>query len=338
MKSKYIDKLLVILGPTSTGKTDLALNLAKKFNGEMVACDSRQVYTGLDIGTGKLPGGKWTTEDGRWRKGKGWWEIDDVKIWMYDVADPKKQYTVYDYVKEAHKVIDSILKRGRLPIIVGGSGLYLKALLDGLTNLAIPIDQKLRKKLEKLSLIELQEELHKLSPQKWEGMNTSDRQNPRRLVRSIEIIQTKTPRQAFISATAVELMLLKIGLTAPREILYQRIDERVISRINQEMVDEAKKLHQSGLTFKRMRQLGLEYGVLADYLEDKIKSKEELVKRLQGKIHDYARRQITWFKKTCLSVGREKNVLWFDITGTDWLEQMESRVNSWYHATYDQKN
>src|SRR3989338_6389170 len=100
-----MNKLLVILGPTATGKTDLALSLAKKLDGELVACDSRQVYVGLDIGTGKLPSGRWKMEDGRWKKGRGYWEMDGVRIWMYDVADPKKQYTVYDYVKDANKVI-----------------------------------------------------------------------------------------------------------------------------------------------------------------------------------------------------------------------------------------
>ena len=151
-------QLLVILGPTATGKTDLALLLVKKFNGELVSCDSRQVYKGLDIGTGKYPGAK-------------------VKVWMYDVADPKRQYSVADYVKDANKVINQILAKKKLPIIVGGTGLYLKALLQGFPHLAIPVDRKLRVKLQKLSLEKLQNKLKNLSPQKWEKMNYSDRQN-----------------------------------------------------------------------------------------------------------------------------------------------------------------
>lgn len=329
MVTKFIkSKLLVILGPTSTGKTDLALLLAKKFNGELISCDSRQVYIGLDIGTGKLPSGKWKVEDGRWKKEKGFWWLDGIKIWMYDVVGYRKQYSVADYVKEASRIIEEIRERGKLPIIVGGTGFYLKALLEGLSNLTIPMDPKLREELDSLSLQELQTRLQELSTQKWEKMNSSDRQNPRRLIRAIELSVggfqrtgkiTTLPRQMRLAQSDV----LKIGLTAPREILYQRIDERVIDRINQGMIDEAEELHKKGLTFKRMRQLGLEYGILADYMENKIKNKEELIKLLQGKIHGYARRQITWFKK-------EKEVFWFDITEKGFAEKIEKLVIKWY--------
>lgn len=316
--------MLVILGPTSTGKTDLALQLASKFQGELVSVDSRQVYKGLDIGTGKLPGQEVKVE-----KAKGFWEMDEVKVRMYDVANPKRQYTVFDYVKDTGRIINDILRRGKLPIIVGGTGLYLKALLKGLPNLAIPVDKNLRKKLEKFSKEQLQEKLQQISPNKWKSLNESDRQNPRRLVRAIELATMRDK-----NATAVDLMLttisadlladtLKIGLTAPREILYKRIDERVVSRIDQGMLDEAEELHKKGLTFKRMRQLGLEYGILADYMENKIKNKEELIKLLQGKIHGYARRQITWFKK-------EKEVFWFDITEEGFAEKIEKLVIKWY--------
>ncbi len=341
-----MNKVLVILGPTSTGKTDLALLLAKKFNGELVACDSRQVYKGLDIGTGKMPSGKWKVEDGRWKKGKGWWEIDGTKIWMYDVVNTRKQYTVYDYVKDAGMVVEDIRKRGKLPIIVGGTGLYLKALLEGLPNLTIKMNPKLRKKLSKLSLQQLQERLKEISPKKWGSMNSSDRQNPRRLVRAIEIVLTDFTSEESLRASWVSngdqfalraepirgsLETLKIGLTAPREILYQRIDERVTERVNQDMIEEAKKLHRADLTFRRMRQFGLEYGILADYLEGKIPDQKELIKVLQGKIHGYARRQITWFKK-------EKGVSWFDITASKFSIKVENLVAKWYYLADDTEN
>lgn len=328
--------MLVILGPTSTGKTDLALSLAKKFNGELVSCDSRQVYKGLDIGTGKLPSSKFKVQSAKLQKHDGFWEINGIKIWMYDVVNPKRQYTVFDYVKDTGRIINDILRRGKLPIIVGGTGLYLKALLKGLPNLAIPVDKNLRKKLEKFSKEQLQEKLQQISPNKWKSLNESDRQNPRRLVRAIELATMRDK-----NATAVDLMLttisadlladtLKIGLTAPREILYKRIDERVVSRIDQGMLDEAEELHKKGLTLKRMRQLGLEYGILADYLENKIKDKEELIKLLQGKIHSYARRQITWFKK-------EKEVFWFDVTDHHYLTKVENLVAKWYYQANDTK-
>lgn len=289
-------KLLVILGPTATGKTDLALQLAKKFNGELVSCDSRQVYKGLDIGTGKYPSKK-----SKIKRQKNCWEIDGVNIWMYDVADPRKQYTVFNYVQDANKVIDEIQKRKKLPIIVGGSGLYLKAILEGLTNLSIPVNKRLRNSLSKLSLKQLQNKLQKILPKKWQDLNQSDRQNPRRLIRAIELVGLKPN-----FAKALSFDALKIGLTAPRDVLYKRADERVLARIKQGMIEETIKLHKKGLSFRRMRQLGLEYGVLADYLDGKIKDTNELIKIMQGKIHGYIRRQLTWFAK-------EKDVHWFNI-------------------------
>lgn len=338
-------KVLVILGPTATGKTDLALYLATKFNGELVSCDSRQVYQSLDIGTGKLSG------SGKWEVGRGIkkWEVGGVKIWMYDVVSPKKQYTVADYVKDASKVIGEIRQRGELPIVVGGTGLYLKALLSGLSNLAIPVDKKLRRELNKLSVSKLQKKLQEVSCAKWNSMNYSDRQNPRRLVRAIELAMSNhggdpsSPSGALSLPQDDKLRLgiirslsnvLKIGLTAKRDVLYKRTDLQVVKRISQGMVEEGKKLHKNALTFKRMKQLGLEYGVLADYLSGKIreiKGDQGLIKTMQNKIHGYVRRQLTWFKK-------EKGVVWFDITDKDYPVNVEKMVDRWYHHPDDTKN
>lgn len=320
-------KLLVILGATSTGKTDIALSLAKKFDGELVSCDSRQVYKGLDIGTGKAPSGMNNVQSTMYKKEKHW-EVNGVKIWMYDVSDFKRQYTAYDYIKDANRVIEDIIKRGKLPIVVGGTGFYLKALLEGLSNLGVPVDTKLRKKLEKLSLEDLQQKLQEVSLKKWEELNNSDRQNSRRLIRYIELASTN-----FTSDSVPKGLLgsgfdvLKIGLTAPRQILYQRIDERVINRINKGMVKEVSRLHKNGLSSKRMKRLGLECGVLMDYLEGKIKTGQELIKILQGKIHGYARRQITWFKK-------EKDIFWFDIMNKNFQRELEKKATKWYYSSY----
>lgn len=321
-------KLLVILGPTATGKTDMALSLSKIFNGELVACDSRQVYKGLDIGTGKEPGQK----DFRIKKEKGYWEINKVKIWMYDVVDPKIQFSVKDYVDKSEQVVRDILERGKLPIIVGGTGLYLKALLEGLPNLEVPVDQKLRGELGKLSLEKLQNKLQLLSPTVWKKLNNSDRNNKRRLLRSIELISMYPYMQAHNKRRTIsdKYNVLKIGLTAPRQVLYEKIDHRLTSRIDQGLIKEGEVLHKKGLTFKRMRQLGLEYGVLADLLEGKI-NQEQFIKTLSTKIHQYAKRQQTWFKK-------EQNVLWFDVTNLDMPELVEKAVTSWYHLGNDKKN
>lgn len=326
-----MNKLLVILGPTATGKTDLALRLASFAQGELVACDSRQVYRGLDIGTGKAPGsGKWEV-----RRGKREWEVGGIKIWLYDMVSPRIQYTVADYVKDASKVINGILERGKLPIIVGGTGLYLKALLEGLANLSVPIDLSLRKKLQKLPKEELQEKLQKISPKIWKGMNFSDRGNPRRLIRAIELTMDKGGKgNKGSKGLGKEFDILKIGLSAPREVLYKRVDSRVLKRIDQGMIEEAKQLYKNGLSFKRMKELGLEYRVLADYLSGKIRGIGEdqgLIRIMQGQIHGYIRRQLTWFK-------RSGYVYWFDITDEDFADEVEDLVAKWYHKLHGAKN
>lgn len=319
-----MDKLLAILGPTSSGKTDIALRLADKFHAELVSCDSRQVYKSLDIGTGKLP-----SQDSKVDvfKSNGFWIINGIRIWLYDVADPKKQYTVSHYIKDATKAISEIKKLSKLPIIVGGSGLYFKGLMEGIPNLDIPVDSKLRRQLQKLSVKELQEKLQNISFESWNKLNESDKKNPRRLLRSIEIALMnpyikESQKSKFKNQ---KYNVLKIGLMAPRDVLNKRIDVRVYSRINQGMIEEAEKLHKEGLTFERMKELGLEYGVLADYLIGK-SSKEELIEKLKTKIHQYAKRQVTWFKK-------EKNITWFDITKENYINNVERLVIDWYNMS-----
>ncbi len=320
-------KFLVITGPTSTGKTDLALQLADKFGGEIVSCDSRQVYQDLDIGTGKIPGRALGI-----KKGEGWWEIGSIKVWMYDVIDFKTQYTVADYVKEAKKVIEDIQKKGKLPILVGGTGLYLKALIEGFSNLTIPVDKKLRNQLEKLNKDQLQEKLKTISPERWQRMNSSDSQNPRRLIRAIELVIVKPEKRFTIHDLRFKnLDILKIGLTADRGTLYQRSDKRVIARIKEGMIEEAINLYRKGLTLERMKQLGLEYGVLADYLQGIITDKASLTRVLQQKIHGYIKRQLTWFNK-------ERNINWFDITKKNLVAEVENVIGKWYHHSDAKKD
>src|SRR3989344_298097 len=306
-------KLLVILGPTATGKTDIAFSLAKKFNGELISADSRQVYKNLDIGTGKMP-----SKVKNLKKEKGRWIVDGISIHLYDIAQPKDQYNVSKFVKDAEKIIEDMYKRGKLPIVVGGTGLYIKALADGLDNLSVPVDKKLRKELENLTKKNLQEKLQKINSQRWKGMNVSDRENPRRLIRAIEL--------SDVSLKDVRLLrpryeLLKIGLTSQREILYKNANLSILQRIDQGMIKEAEKLLKEGMSVERMKQLGLEYGVLADYLEGNI-SQEELVPILEGRIHGYIRRQLTFFKK-------ERNIKWFDISD-NFLPEVEKMVAKWY--------
>lgn len=324
--SKNRKELLVILGPTATGKTDLALSLARKFNGELISADSRQVYRGLDIGTGKITG-----KFGSLKKEEGKWVVDKIPIHMYDVASPRRQYNVARFVSVANKIIWGIQRRKKLPILVGGTGLYIKAITAGLANLGIPFSAKLRKELEKLPLDQLQKKLQTLSRARWIQMNSSDRQNPRRLTRAIELEISKEDLSVQASNRVKELEkrfnILKIGLTAPKEILYQRVDAGVLSRIKQGMIKETKVLHKNGLSSNRMKQLGLEYGVLSDYITRDIKNiygDKGLIEILQNKIHGFVRRQMTWFKK-------EKNINWFDITDKYFFSKVENTVSKWYY-------
>lgn len=303
------------------GKTDLALDLAKKFNGEIISCDSRQVYKGLDIGTGKFPS-KLQISNYKLQKGEGFWEMDGMKVWMLDVADPTKRYTVFEYVKNAEKALEDLEKRKKLPILVGGTGLYLKALIEGLSNFNIPVNKNLRKKLEKLSVSELQENLKNISREKFEMLNNSEKNNPRRLIRAIELISNKVEKVE--QKNAIKMDALKIGLTTRKEIIGKRIRGRILYRLDQGMIEEVEKLLKNGLSIKRMKELGLEYSVISDYIKGVIKDRGELVKILRIKIGQYAKRQVTWFKK-------EKDVCWFDITEKDFSEKVEKRVADWYN-------
>lgn len=317
-------KVLVVLGPTATGKTDLALKLAKKFNGELVSCDSRQVYKGLDIGTGKLSG-----EEVSVKKHDGFWILDGIPVYLYDIANPNSSYNVYQYIADAKKTLDGILSQDKLPIIVGGTGLYLKGFLEGLSELSIPVDEKLRADLEKLDLSLLQEKLKSLSSGTYQNLSESDKKNQRRLIRALEkiLLQDQKDVSKLVTGVMHNYQVLKIGLTAPRQILYERIDKRVVSRIDQGMIEEAQVLFRNGLSLKRMRELGLEYKYLTYLLEQKL-TKEDFVKILQFKIHQYAKRQLTWFKN-------EREVCWFDITEANLKARVEKIVSDWYNTDND---
>ncbi len=310
-------KILAVVGLTATGKTDIAIELAKKFNGELIAVDSRQVYVGLDLGSGKLPG-----HFQSYQKGDGFWIIDGVKIWLYDVADPREQFDVMKYVDLAKEAIQKIESAGKLPILVGGTGLYFEALVSGMVDQQSPINLELRDELNNLSLDQLQEKLKLLSIESWDKLNDSDKSNPRRLVRAIEK-SLEPDNQIKIEGLDSEYNILKIGLTAPKEKLKERINKRVETRLEMGMVEEVERLHSEGVSWERMDQLGLEYGLLAQYCQQKI-TKEEFNKLLNLKINQYAKRQWVWFK-------RDLQIIWFDVTSDSWQEKMTEQVVDWYN-------
>ena len=289
------DKVLVIVGPTATGKSDLAVRLAKKFKGEVISADSRQVYTGLDIGTGKI-----TKE-----------EMKGVPHYLLDVADPKKKFTVVKYVELAEKAIAEILSKKKLPIIVGGTGFYIQALVDGIMLPEVPPNEKLRKELSKKTAAQLLSMLKKLDPKRAQNI---DPHNARRIIRAIEIAKVlgKVPK---LTKPRQKYKPLFISLQLAKVSLQEKISARLEKRIEKEgMIKEAQKLHKNGLSYKRMYELGLEYRYLSLFLQKKI-TKEAMKEKLATEIWHYAKRQITWFKA-------DRRLKWFDPKQTKKIEKL----------------
>lgn len=270
-----MQKIVVVCGPTATGKSDHAVVLAKKMGGEIISADSRQVYTGLDIGSGKIT-----------KK-----EMKGVAHYMLDVTSPKRTYSVSQYQKAANKIIKEILTREKTPIIAGGSGLYIDALIYDTDFPKVKPNAKLRASLAFLSTEELAQKLQKLDPRRFELI---DKKNPVRLIRAIEIATElgavpETKRQKKYD---VEWIYLDF----PDEVLRERIHVRLLKRIKQGMIAEVQKLREEGLSWKRLHDLGLEYRYVALYLQNKLE-KQEMIEQLESAIWNYAKRQRTWFKK-----------------------------------------
>lgn len=268
-------KIIVVCGPTATGKSDAAVEIALKQNGEIISADSRQVYKGLDIGSGKI------TQE----------EMKGVPHHLLDVAKPMDIFSVEEFVELGTKAIKEILDRGKLPIICGGTGYYIDALVYNIHFPEVAPNIDLRNELEKFSLEELQEKLQKLDPERYE---TIDIKNPVRLIRAIEIASAlgRVPEIIRDSKYDIEWIYLDF----PDEILKERIYKRLLMRLDAGMLHEAKRLHAEGMTYERMKQLGLEYRYMAMHLLEEL-SYEEMIEQLNTKIWQFTKRQRTWFKK-----------------------------------------
>lgn len=283
-----MNKILIVSGPTATGKTKLAIELAEKFNGELVNADSRQVYRGLDALTGKD-------------------RSTEAPIHLYDIVDPEEEYSVARFVKSADVVVENIQKRGKLPIVVGGTGFYLRALTRNIDTIFFPPNQNLRKRLAVMSVDELQSELQRTDPAKWNQMNRSDQYNPRRLVRAIEVaaVSGSTPQQVKSSD------VLWIGLTSELPELKNRIDQRVGERFEKALLEVRDGLPPI-----------LGAGPLLLYKRGLISREDALTRWAQAE-YQYAKRQLTWFRK-------EKDIVWFDIIKKDFTQKVEECVAGWY--------
>lgn len=289
-------KILVVLGPTATGKSSLAVKLAQAFDGEVISADSRQIYRGLDIGTGKI-----TRE-----------EMAGIPHHLLDVADPSVRFTVVDWKSFAEQSIVEIAARGKLPIVAGGTGFYISALMDQLEFPDVDIDPDEQRALEARPKEELAKELTGLDPRRAAEI---DPHNRRRLARAVlvarelgHVPQLKAAKQAAYDPYFV-------GLSVTDAELKDRIRQRLSARIDAGMTEEAEKLHANGLSFERMDELGLEYRYLAQYLQNQI-TKGQMIEILGAKIWQYARRQKTWFR-------RDKRIHWYE---SDRLEMIEADV------------
>jgi len=283
-------KVIAIVGPTSSGKTSLGIWLAKQiqkeFGGaEIISADSRQVYKGLDIGTGKVT-----------KK-----EMAGVPHHLLSVASPKKVFSASDFKKLGEQAIRLIYQSNHVPIVVGGTGLYADVLLGRMLLPEVSPNKKLRERLERLTTRQLFARLEKADPERARNIEPGHKQ---RIIRALEIaaaIGKSPPKEAAMHASE-QYDVLWLGLDPGVKQLQKNIHIRLFARIRAGMVAEAKKLHKKGLSYNRMRELGLEYRFLADYLENKV-TRPEMERGLESAINKYAKRQMRWFK-------RNKDIHW----------------------------
>src|SRR4030042_5622060 len=276
-------KLIAVVGPTASGKSEMAVALAKKFGGEVISADSRQIYKGMDIGSGKITKA----------------EMKSIPHHLLDIAQPKVKFTVASYQKLAMEEIEKIIERKKIPILCGGSGFYIQSVLDGDIIPPVKPDWKLRKRLEKKSIGQLFRMLERLDKIRAKSI---DKNNPRRLIRAIEIVIKTKKRVPLQEKRHLPYPILMIGIKKTNEELKKAIESRLARRLKSGMIDEVKNLHKDGLSWKRLEEFGLEYRNVARYLQGKT-SIEEMKGKIQKESEQYAKRQMTWFK-------RDKRIKW----------------------------
>ncbi len=302
--------LLVVLGPTASGKSALGIALAQHFHGEIVSADSRQVYRSLDIGTAKV-----TAE-----------EQALVLHHLLDIVELSETYTVSQFQHAANEAIQAILARQHLPFLVGGSPHYIQAVVDNLDMPQVAPQPALRAQLEQRPLHDLLHELQERDPQSYV---TIDRNNPRRVIRALEVcISTGKPFSEQRNLASPLYHCLLLGIQWPREELYRRIDARVDERIQQGMVQEVQGLLDAGISSERLDALGLEYRFVNRWLHGEFPSEGQMVERLKYAIHDFTRRQLTWFR-------RDKRIVWIDGGDIHTMTQEAERVVEEFLMNFD---
>ena len=337
-----MNRLLAVLGPTAVGKTSLGIVLAKQYRGELVSADSRQIYRGMDIGTGKdLPRNvkvkakseKLQVKVKNFKTLKPY-RFNSIPVWLLDIAKPDYRFSVADYLKCAQTVIENIWERNKLPVVVGGTGFYIKTLLEGVESIGVKPDWKLREKLQRCKVVKLQNILKETCPEHWQRMNESDRQNPRRLIRAIEVSASqkllKSPKSLKIDSC------LLIGLKASYSDLYHRIDERVEKRVEQGIEREIQSLLKQGyrwdnsalgstLGYREWEPLLKTPNFTPGVKNQTTPGVNDIVQKWKYDEHAYARRQMTWFK-------RQKNIKWLDVTQKKFQKDIDGLVSQWYNV------
>jgi len=296
-----MQKLVVILGTNASGKSELGIRLARHFGGEIVSADSRQVYRGLDLGSGKITPAQAAL----------------VKHHLIDVADVSESYSLARYQRAAFEAIDALAAAGKPPFLVGGTGLYLSAVIEGYELVDVPPNDALRAELESLPLAQLVERLEQADP---EAAARIDARNPRRLIRAIEIAAAGRAHAAARQRSP-RYDCLQLGLTWPRPVLEARIAQRLQERLAGGMIEEVAGLRARGVPDSRLEQLGLEYRYVSRYLRGQLRSLDELRTQLEIAIRQFAKDQLTWF-------NRDRRIIWLDSAG-DYFEEARARIRQW---------
>jgi tRNA dimethylallyltransferase len=275
------DKIIAIVGPTSSGKTDLGIYLARKLGGEIISADSRQVFRGMDIGTGK------DLED-YISEGKS------VKYHLIDVVSPKTMFSLSKYLRLAKKAISQVVEKGRLPIVVGGTGLYVQALADGFSLSSVKPDFKKREETEKMPPADIMAQIASINPAFAAKINASDSQNCRRLARYLEILEQGGEEVKKFQSSPYDILVL--GIDRTDDVLKERIIKRLNDRLGAGLLAEVERLHQEGVSWKRLISFGLEYKFVTWHLLGKL-SHDAMKEKLATAIYRFAKQQKTWLRR-----------------------------------------
>ncbi len=281
-------KLIAVVGPTASGKSGLALKIAQQHNGELIIADSRQIYKGLDVGSAKDIG-EWEEVDG-----EKVYLVDGIREHLVDIRDPNDDFTVVEFQEMAFEAIDDVIQRGKLPILVGGTGLYIQSIIENLTFPSVPPNELIRERLNNRSLMGLQRTFEACDPV---GAASLDMDNKRRLVRAIEVCMVaRKPFSEMQTKGEPRYEALQLAFELPRESLYMRIEHRTRDMVYDGLIKEVQDLVDSGANVIRNAMSGIGYRETIDYLQGEM-NREDLIRDITKNTRRLAKRQLSWFRR-----------------------------------------